>query len=220
MGKFIQRNPSMITVLIILKKLFMDANLMNRFEGGIDMYCLFLMVASYIKHFRIDCSCYGISYPELLEKIVTFYTEQFNSNDTVINFKGKDSCFVSLADFKKGNSLKEDIKQEDGNTTTVEFVRPFYIVEPMRKRLLTYGFEKTPYLFLMIKELRLEFFNLKLQVEKSYNKFLRPQYRRLCIYDSASLWNELKLRDSNIYAGYFETFKQFDLIVVYRCRFQ
>lgn len=48
----VDKDDSLKILLLVLKKILVDANLFNRYEGGINLYCLFLMMASYITQFK------------------------------------------------------------------------------------------------------------------------------------------------------------------------
>jgi DNA polymerase sigma len=92
--RFLENKPVLRVVLIMLKKIMMNANLMNKFEGGINSYCLFLMLASYVTYFQINC--HSISSASLFAGMVNFYAEHFDPSETVIYFNRLYSCFMKL----------------------------------------------------------------------------------------------------------------------------
>lgn len=98
---------SLKILLLVLKKILVDANLFNRYEGGINLYCLFLMMASYITQFKVNPEKYSIG--DIFKGMVKFYAEEFSPADTVIYFNTvnhesstimQNPCFIDLRDFK------------------------------------------------------------------------------------------------------------------------
>lgn len=91
---FLSEKNNFKVVLIVLKKIMVDANLFNRYDGGINLYCLFLMLASFVRYYKIPSNTGSGS---IFKQMVKFYAEVFNPENTVIYFNETEPCFIPIS---------------------------------------------------------------------------------------------------------------------------
>lgn len=136
-NRWIGQISSLHSIIITLKEFFSRMRLNCTYEGGLNTFSMIVLLVAYISHAKLQKEENAAL---VLERILRFYTEEFNEKEQGIDILNAESGniyyiknLVSVEGMQKANKQKADLQMKDPMNQQKNMTRNCYSFPQIKK---------------------------------------------------------------------------------------